>query len=102
MSSIEFYESLPVLPRFIDAIDPIHYRSIPEDWYVAITDVRNSTIAIDAGKYKEVNAMGAVSIMAVLNLTGKYNFPFIFGGDGSDGGYTKAAAKLKIRKKRIS
>jgi hypothetical protein len=83
MSSIEFYESLPVLPRFIDAIDPIHYRSLPDDWYVAITDVRNSTIAIDAGKYKEVNAMGAVSIMAVLNLTGKYNFPFIFGGDGS-------------------
>lgn len=83
MSTIEFYESLPVLPRFVDAIDPKYYTSLPDDWYVALTDVRNSTTAIEAGRYKEVNAMGAVSIMAVLNLTGKYNFPFIFGGDGS-------------------
>lgn len=83
MIDIPFYESLPSLKRFEDTSDPINYHPLPDDWFIAITDVRNSTIAIENGRYKEVNAMGAISIMGVLNITGSYNFPFIFGGDGA-------------------
>ena len=83
MIDIPFYESLPSLKRFEDTSDPKNYHPLPDDWYIAITDVRNSTIAIENGRYKEVNAMGAISIMGVLNITGSYNFPFIFGGDGA-------------------
>ncbi len=28
---------------------------MPDDWYVAITDVKGSTKAIEAGRYKDVN-----------------------------------------------
>jgi hypothetical protein len=82
-TGLDFYERLPVLPGFRDTFDSNVYTPVPSDWYLALTDVRNSTQAIEAGRYKEVNTMGAVSIMAVVNLTGKYNFPFIFGGDGA-------------------
>lgn len=83
MSSIAFYEALPILPRFEDTIEPENYHVLPDDWYVVITDVKNSTVAIEEGRYKEVNAMGAVSIMGILNMTKKFNIPFIFGGDGA-------------------
>ena len=82
-SGLEFYEKLPVLPGFSEIFEPSLYHPLPDDWILAVSDVRNSTSAIESGRYKEVNAMGAVTIMAVVNLTGKYNFPFIFGGDGS-------------------
>lgn len=82
-SGLRFYESLPILPGFSATFDPSVYTSLPDDWYLALTDVRNSTSAIESGRYKEVNTMGAVAIMAVVNLTGRYNFPFIFGGDGA-------------------
>lgn len=82
-TGLDFYEKLPVLPGFRDTFDPKVYTPLPKDWYLALTDVRNSTMAIESGRYKEVNTMGAVAIMAVVNLTGKYNFPFIFGGDGA-------------------
>lgn len=100
MTSIAFYEALPALKCFESAMNPTNYTPIPEDWYIAITDVRNSTLAIENGKYKEVNTMGAVAIMAMLNVTGKYNFPFVFGGDGATIGvapehYDAAVAGLK-------
>jgi hypothetical protein len=82
-SGLGFYEKLPILPGFKDTFDHTAYTSLPDDWFLALTDVRNSTQAIEGGRYKEVNTMGAVAIMAVVNLTGKYNFPFIFGGDGA-------------------
>ena len=63
MVDILFFEALPVLRRFEDTTDPTNYLPLPDDWYIAITDVRNSTIAIEEGRYKEVNAMGAIAIM---------------------------------------
>lgn len=83
MHDDDFYESLPVLPRFEDVINPSHFTAIPDSWYVAMSDVVNSTEAIAQGKYKEVNAIGAVTIMVALNFSGNFNFPFIFGGDGA-------------------
>lgn len=83
MVEIPFFEALPMLRRFEDTADPSNYLPLPDDWYIAITDVRGSTQAIEQGRYKEVNAMGAISIMGVLNITHKFNFPFVFGGDGA-------------------
>lgn len=83
MIDIPFFEALPVLPRFEDTANPANYLPVPNDWIIAITDVRGSTLAIEQGRYKEVNAMGAISIMGVLNITQKFNFPFVFGGDGA-------------------
>ncbi|MEO1298167.1 MAG: DUF3095 domain-containing protein, partial [Cyanobacteria bacterium J06636_16] len=69
--------------RFLDLADPNLYTDVPEDWYVLITDVVGSTQAIDQGKYKEVNLVGASSIIAVLNALDMAAIPFVFGGDGA-------------------
>jgi hypothetical protein len=80
---LEFVQSLEVLEEFKDILEPGVYRPLPDDWWIAITDVTNSTQAIDQGRYKEVNAVGAISVMAVLNLVGDFQIPFMFGGDGA-------------------
>jgi hypothetical protein len=48
-----------------------------------ICDVRGSTSAIKAGRYKTVNMLGASSIAAVVNVIGSASIPFSFGGDGA-------------------
>lgn len=83
MRHLEFVRSLEVLEDFKDILEPSVYRPLPDDWWVAITDVTNSTQAIDQGRYKEVNAIGALSVMSVLNLVGDFKIPFMFGGDGA-------------------
>ena len=64
-----FFENLPVLPGFENTFDEKNFHELPDDWILALTDVRDSTSKIESGMYKEVNAMGAVAIMAVVNLT---------------------------------
>jgi len=78
-----FYESLPAIDRFADLSDPHVYQPVPDDWYVAVSDVKDSTGLIRRGKYKEVNLIGAATIMAILNLKKSFSIPFIFGGDGA-------------------
>src|SRR5690348_15299107 len=58
------------------------YSPLPEDWHVALCDVRNSTAAVEAGKYKNVNTVGAAAITAALNAAGSLDIPFSFEGDG--------------------
>lgn len=83
MSTENFYTSLPALPRFMDLTDPQNYVPVPPDWYVLITDIVESTGQIEAGRYKDVNLLGASSIIAVLNQVGSIQVPFVFGGDGA-------------------
>ncbi len=83
MRDLAFVESLAVLEDFKDILSTERYRPLPDDWSIAITDVTNSTQAIDQGRYKEVNAVGAISVMAILNLVGAFKIPFMFGGDGA-------------------
>ena len=59
------------------------YRELPSDWVVVLTDVRNSTEAIGAGRYKDVNMVGVACIVAVQNALAGLSFPFVFGGDGA-------------------
>lgn len=78
-----FYAALPPFRRFADIADMQAYAPVPDDWTVLITDVRGSTAAIEAGRYKDVNMVGAASITAVLNVSGSLEIPFVFGGDGA-------------------
>jgi hypothetical protein len=48
-----------------------------------ITDVVGSTKAIEEGRYKDVNAVGVASIVALRNALRGLDFPFVFGGDGA-------------------
>ncbi len=83
MSTPNFYAELPALTNFLDLTDPANYVDVPEDWYVLVADIAGSTPAIAAGKYKEVNFLGACSIIAVLNAIAPADIPFLFGGDGA-------------------
>lgn len=83
MNSENFYSQLPLLDNFLKITEIGNFVDVPDDWYIIVTDIRGSTKAIEAGKYKEVNLLGACSIVAVLNVAGKTEIPFVFGGDGA-------------------
>ncbi|MEM9543958.1 MAG: DUF3095 domain-containing protein [Cyanobacteria bacterium P01_E01_bin.42] len=84
MSSENFYRDLPATTNFCQIITHGDcFISIPHDWHILITDAISSTKAIELGRYKDMNIIGACSIIAILNLTEKRKIPFIFGGDGA-------------------
>lgn len=78
----KFYAELPLLDTFFETSDPSHFHTLPEDWYVAVTDIENSTEAVNSGNYKSVNILGASSIVGLLNSVNRSEIPFTFGGDG--------------------
>ena len=78
-----FYETLPPIARFADLVSAAAYTAVPPDWTVVISDVEGSTAAVQAGRYRDVNYVGAASIAAVLNATDQADVPFVFGGDGA-------------------
>jgi hypothetical protein len=82
-NSADFYAGLPVLTSFDAVTEPGNYSPLPPDWHVATCDVRNSTLAVQAGNYKHVNTVGASAVTAMLNAAGELEIPFIFEGDGS-------------------
>lgn len=77
-----FYKNLVPITNFFDLYNESNYVNVPNDWYVIVTDIENSTLAIYEGKYKEVNISGALAIIAVGNILKSLEFPFVFGGDG--------------------
>src|SRR5208282_1074191 len=79
----DFYDCLPIFEGFANIMDPAHYRPLPDDWLVGLTDVVSSTKAIGAGRYKAVNTAGASVIAAISNALEGRKFPFVFGGDGA-------------------
>jgi hypothetical protein len=82
-SSASFYAGLPILTDFSAVADVANFLPLPLDWHVATCDVRNSTQAVQAGNYKNVNTVGAAAVTAMLNCAGATEIPFIFEGDGS-------------------
>ncbi len=80
--SRQFYDRLHCFTDFSEITRPSHYHAIPADWTVFITDVKHSTQAIRAGRYRDVNKIGAASIAAIRH-TIPIEFPFVFGGDGA-------------------
>ncbi len=82
-SGDRFYDQLPPIGQFIQVTNPHQFVPLPQDWYVVVTDVVQSTIAIGQGQYREVNFLGAATITSVLNTLGDLVVPFVFGGDGA-------------------
>jgi hypothetical protein len=82
-ASAGFYAGLPVLADFGAVTDTANFAPLPADWHVATCDVRNSTLAVQAGDYKHVNTVGAAAVTAMLNAAGSIDIPFVFEGDGS-------------------
>ena len=83
MANLDFYKHLPAFTDPAELMRNDHYQDVPADWIIFATDVRGSTKAIEAGLYKQVNTIGAASIIAAKNACPGEEFPFVFGGDGA-------------------
>ena len=77
-----FYEDLPTFDDFEGVTDFAAYTPVPDDWVLVMSDVVGSTAAICAGRYQDVNMVGAATITAVLNACETTQVPFVFSGDG--------------------
>ena len=82
-SSAEFFAGLPRLATPRDTFDAGRYRPAPDDWQLVVTDIVDSTGAIDRGHHKTVNFVAAMGIAALRNLCAPTPIPFLFGGDGA-------------------
>ena len=78
-----FYSELKAFSQFSGICNLENYTQLPDDWLVIITDIKDSTQAIQQGKYRAVNAVGVASIIAILNAVKPLSIPFVFGGDGA-------------------
>lgn len=83
MSDKFFFQNLPELQNYREVANSANYHKAPDDWYVILTDISGSTQAIEKGKYREVNIIGASVIVALTNMCKPLEIPFIFGGDGA-------------------
>ena len=81
-TGLSFYQDLEPITDFDNLFSEVHYRRVPDDWIVAVTDVVDSTAAIAEGRYKHVNVAGSLGAMALTNVNHDMNFPFAFSGDG--------------------
>jgi len=80
--SADFYRNLIPATSFAEAAELQLYQRVPDDWTVLMGDIRSSTAAIEAGRYKAVNMVGAAVITTILNACPNHDIPFVFGGDG--------------------
>lgn len=78
-----FYASLAEITDFNAITSPGVYSSVPASHWLALTDVRGSTKAIEAGRYKDVNAVGVASIIGLSNAMRDVELAYVFGGDGA-------------------
>jgi len=82
VSNVQFDTELPIISDFEMLTRAGSFAPLPDDWHIALCDVRDSTVAIDNGKYRNVNSIGAAAITAVINAAGEIEVPFSFEGDG--------------------
>ncbi|MDZ4696282.1 MAG: DUF3095 domain-containing protein [Deltaproteobacteria bacterium] len=79
----DFYALLDEISEFDEVVTASLHRPVPDDWHVVISDVRGSTAAIEAGRYRDVNALGVAGIVALRNAMPDLDLPYVFGGDGA-------------------
>lgn len=87
MNSDRFYSDLPTLQVSLATLlrQPNFFQLVPSDWSVLVTDIRDSTLAVERGQYQDVNLLAASSVIACVNLAKQHglDIPFVFGGDGA-------------------
>lgn len=83
---------------FVSVLASEAYSPVPEESWIATTDVAGSTEAIGRGRYKDVNLAGAAGIAAFANAFPDVHLPSFFGGDGAavlvPGGLQDQAAQV--------
>ena len=57
--SVSFYSNLPVFLDYMGVADENNFHDVPDDWLIVVADVKGSTSAIESGRYKDVNILGA-------------------------------------------
>ena len=77
-----FYNSLPKHTDLNTVLIDANYQKVPDDWLVVVADVRGSTAAIEQGRYRDVNFIGAAAITTFLSQVSS-DLPYCFGGDGA-------------------
>lgn len=78
-----FWKDLSHFENFDESFDSQHYIPFDQSWYLFVADIQGSTLAIKEGRYKDVNLIGALCIVCVLNICKEIEVPFVFGGDGA-------------------
>jgi hypothetical protein len=79
----KFYANIPAIHDFSKIMDNKNYSRVPNDWLILVSDIKDSTKAIEKGNYKQVNFIAALTIIGILNIHREFDFPYIFGGDGA-------------------
>lgn len=85
-SNMQATAAAPQMPRFAQLSEGLErgdFAAVPADWELLITDIEGSGQAIEKGRYKMVNALGAACIIAACNAAGRDDLPYVFGGDGA-------------------
>ncbi|MBI3445502.1 MAG: DUF3095 domain-containing protein [Magnetospirillum sp.] len=77
------FDMMPSMRDIAHVFSPEYYHRAPPDWLAVSTDVRGSTLAVEQGRQKTVNFVGASAIAALRNLCAPGDLPFQFGGDGA-------------------
>lgn len=83
MTTDRFIDGIPTLETFDHVGQTARYTPLPDDWWLGLSDVVNSTTAVAEGSYKAVNMAGAATIAAVSNAVGLDLPLFVFTGDGA-------------------
>lgn len=76
-----FYEALTPITGLEDSFDEARYAPVPDDWLLAVSDIRGSTAAVAEGRHADVNFAAAAIIAGLVNRFG--TIPFQFTGDGA-------------------
>jgi hypothetical protein len=83
VTSDAFYGSIEPVDDFEQLALGTSYAPLPDDWWIVAADVKDSTAAIDDGRYKHVNTVGVSVIAAMRNVARPVEVPYVFGGDGA-------------------
>lgn len=81
--SRDFYQNIPSLVDFQSLPEQSHYFKLPSNWFIVVTDIKDSTKAIQNGRYRDINTLGAASIAVVQSALPNREIPSVFGGDGA-------------------
>ena len=76
-----FYDTLTPMKEPGQVFDSRNYIAVPDSWYIAVSDIKGSTAAVETGQHSDVNFAAAAMIASLNNLCG--GIPYQFGGDGA-------------------
>jgi hypothetical protein len=81
MQAPSFYDTLTPMREPGLIFDSRFYVPVPSSWYLAVSDIKGSTAAVETGQHSDVNFAAAAMIAALNNLC--EGIPYQFGGDGA-------------------